>query len=207
MFTRTMVLILGLALAGLAHSPVQEGTPRAGKIKVNPDSKIEYKLLATNKTSTMEKELNESAAQGFVFGGVMGGETAFGGSETVVIMVKDPKKSPHSDVRYKLLATSKTSTIQKELQQAGNEGFEYKGQTVFSTTFGGKEVVVILERDPEATIHAWEYKLLATNKTGTMQKELSEAGAQGYEFVGVTVGGTAFGGSEVVTILRRPITK
>jgi hypothetical protein len=202
-----MALIVGLAFVGWAHSPTQEGTPPAGKIKANPDSKIEYKLLATNKTSTMEKELNEAAAQGFLYGGVMGGDTAFGGSETVVIMVKDPKKSSHSDVRYKLLATSKTSTMQKELQQAGNEGFEYKGQSVFSTTFGGKEVVIILERDPEATIHAWEYKLLATSKTGTMQKELSDAGAQGYEFVGVTVGGTAFGGREVVTILRRPITK
>src|SRR5689334_6731524 len=132
MLTRTMVLILSLVFVGLAHSPAQEGTPPVGKIKANPDSKIEYKLLATNKTSTMEKELNDTAAQGFVYGGVMGGETAFGGSETVVIMVKDPMKSVHSDIRYKLLATSKTSTMQKELQQAGNEGFEYKGQTVFS---------------------------------------------------------------------------
>jgi hypothetical protein len=94
--------------------------------------------------------------------------------------------------------------MQKELQQAGDEGFEYKGQTVFDTTFGGKEVVVILERDPEARVDAWEYKLLATKKTGTMQKELSEAGGQGYQFVGVTVSDTAFGGKEVVAILRRP---
>ena len=48
---------------------------------------------------------------------------------------------------YKLLATNKTSTMQKELQQAGDAGFEYKGQSVFGTTFGGKEVVVILERE------------------------------------------------------------
>lgn len=207
MFTRSIIFILSLACVSLAQNTAQEGVPPSGKIKSTPDSRIEYKLLATNKTSTMEKELNEAAAQGFVYGGVMGGDTAFGGSETVVVMVKDPKKSTSSDVRYKLQATSKTSTMQKELQQAGNEGFEYKGQTVFSTTFGGKEVVVILERDPDAQIHAWEYKLLATSKTGTMQKELSEAGAQGFQFVGVTVGGTAFGGREVVSILRRPITK
>lgn len=49
-----------------------------------------------------------------------------------------------------------------------------------------------------------EYKLLATKKTGTMQKELSDAGAQGFEFVGVTVASTAFAGNEVVCILRRP---
>jgi hypothetical protein len=168
------------------------------------DSRYDYRLLATNKTSTMQKEMNEAAGAGYRFEGVMGGETAFGGSEVVVVMSKDSEASGKTHLDYKLLATSKTSTMQKEMQQAGDAGFEYKGQTVFSSTFGGKEVVVILERNPEAKISQWEYKLLATSKTSTMQKELSEAGAAGYSFVGVTVGGTAFGGKEVVTILRRP---
>lgn len=186
MLVRAALLIFVLSLTGYAQSP------------------IEYKLLATNKTSTMQKEMNEAAASGFRFAGVMGGETSFGGSETVVIMAKDSRQPNGSRFGYKLLATNKTSTMQKELQQAGDEGFEYKGQTVFDTTFGGKEVVVILERDPDAKVDAWEYKLLATKKTGTMQKELSESGGQGFEFVGVTVSDTAFGGREVVCILRRP---
>ena len=45
--------------------------------------------------------------------------------------------------------------------------------------------------------------VLATSKTSTMQKELSEAGDQGFEFVGLTVGKTLMGGDEVVSILRR----
>jgi hypothetical protein len=165
---------------------------------------LEYKLLATNKTSTMDREMNLASGQGFRFGGMMGGHTAFGGSETVVVMYRDPANEQRERFQYRLLATNKTSTMQKELQQAGDSGFEYKGQTVFATTFGGKEVVVILERDREAPIQQWEYKLLATSKTGTMQKELNEAGASGFSFVGVTVGETAAGGNEVVTILRRP---
>jgi len=40
-----------------------------------------------------------------------------------------------------------------------------------------------------------------------MQKELNEAGAEGYIFVGVTVGETLIGGKEVVSILRRPALK
>jgi len=166
-------------------------------------SNCEYKLLATNKTSTMQKELNESAAAGFRFAGVMGGETAFGGSEVVVVMSRDQKTRSNSRFEYRLLATSKTSTMQRELQEAADGGFEYKGQTVFPTTFGGKEVVVILERDPEVRTVRYEYKLLATSKTSTMQKELNEMGGGGFEFVGVTVGQTAFGGKEVVSILRR----
>lgn len=164
---------------------------------------IEYKLLATNKTSTMQKEMNEAADQGFRFGGVMGGETAFGGSEVVVITQK-LAAGDKGRFAYKLLATNKTSTMQKEMQEAGDEGYEYKGQTVFRTTFGGKEVVVILEVDRQSKDRAtYEYRLLATKKTSTMQKELSEAGAQGFQFVGVTVAETSFGGNEVVSILRR----
>jgi hypothetical protein len=168
--------------------------------------KREFRLLATNKTSTMQKEMNEAADAGYRFEGTMGGETSFGGSEVVVIMSRDPS-SQKERYRYKLLATSKTSTMQKELQQAGNAGFEYKGQSVYSSTFGGKEVVVILERDLEANQMQWEYKLLATKKTSTMQKELNEAGAEGFAFVGVTVGETVIGGREVVSILRRPAAK
>lgn len=169
-------------------------------------SQREFRLLATNKTSTMQKEMNEAANAGFHFEGTMGGETSFGGSEVVVIMSRDPA-SPKKQFEYKLLATSKTSTMQKELQQAGNAGFEFKGQSVYSSTFGGKEVVVILERDIDAKPMQWEYKLLATKKTSTMQKELNEAGAEGFTFVGVTVGDTLIGGKEVVSILRRPSLK
>ncbi len=69
----------------------------------------------------MEKELNEAAGSGYVFSSVMGGQSAFGGKEVLVVMVK--KSSGSSPARrYKLLATSKTSTLEKELQEAGQEG-------------------------------------------------------------------------------------
>jgi hypothetical protein len=150
----------------------------------------------------MQKEMNEAARAGFKFEGVMGGETALGGSEVVVVMSKNAGASS-AQYEYRLLATSRTSKMQRELQEAGDTGFEYKGQTVFQTAFGGKEVVVILERTPATRARGYEYKLLATSRTSTMQKELSEASQQGYQFVGLTVGETAFGGKEVVCIMRR----
>ncbi len=99
-------------------------------------------------------------------------------------------------------STPRTSTMQKELQQAADEGFDYCGQTVFQSAFGGKEVSIILERNPAAKKRV-EFKLLATTKTSTMEKELREAGQAGYEFLDVMVGGTAFGGKEVISLLRR----
>jgi hypothetical protein len=133
----------------------------------------------------------------------MGGETSFGGSEVVVVMSRIKGQGINRACQYKLLATSKTSTMQKELQEAGDAGFEYMGQTVFSTAFGGNEVVVILERDPERKPIHYQYKLLATKRTKTMKKELSEAGDAGFEFVGVTVSVSKFGGNEVISILRK----
>ena len=145
-------------------------------------NRIEYKVLSTTKTSTMQKEMQEASEAGFRFAAVMGGSTAMGGSEVVVIMTKEGKAGAYE---YRLLATNKTSTMQKELQEAGDAGFEYKGQTAFKSAFGGKEVVTILEREKDVKASTrYEYRLLATSKTSTMQKELAEAGDQGFEFVG-----------------------
>ena len=165
----------------------------------------DYRVLATNKTSTMQKEMQEAADAGFRFSGAMGGETSFGGSEVVVVMSKPAGKSD-ARYEYRLLATSKTSTMQKEIQEAGDAGFEYRGQTVFKTAFGGKEVVVILERDRTAPKPPRaEYRLLATKRTSSMQKELQEAGDAGFEYVGVTVAETLVGGNELVCILKRAV--
>ena len=164
----------------------------------------DVRVLATSKTSTMEKEMNEAAEAGYRFASVMGGDTAFGGSEVVVLMTRVP--GGPSSFGYRLLATSKTSTMQKEMQEAGDAGFEYRGQTVFESTFGGKEVVVVLERDKTvAQPVRYEYRLLATKKTATLQKEVSAATAAGYAFVGMTVADTAIGGDEIVSILRKRV--
>ena len=165
---------------------------------------FEYRLLATNLTSTMEKELNEASEAGFRLEAVMGGETEFGGSEAVVIMSSRRGEDNAGRYQYRLLATNRTSTMEKEIQEAGEAGYVYVGQTVFNSLFGGNEVAVILERDRDDPDHGpYEYLLLATSRTSTMQRELQGAGANGFTLVGMTVGETAFGGNEVVAILRR----
>ena len=45
-----------------------------------------YKVLATSKTSTMHKEMQQAGEAGFRFMAVMGGETAIGGKEVLVLM-------------------------------------------------------------------------------------------------------------------------
>jgi hypothetical protein len=147
------------------------------------------------------EELNDAAEDGFRFSVFMGGETALGGDEVVAVVVRDAARK--SRVAYKLLATTKTATMQKEVQVAANIGFEYRGQSVFKSCFGGDEVVLVLERDNDLEPRRFDYKLLATSRTATLQKELASAGEAGFDLVGLTVSKTALGGNEVVAITKR----
>jgi hypothetical protein len=167
------------------------------------NGQLDYRILATAKTSTMEQELNYAAQSGYRFSKVMGGKTANGGQEVVIAMQKSASSSAENVSSYKLLATTKTSTMQKELQQWADAGYEYLDQTVFETAFGGKEVVVIMERRGVMPTSTSQYRLLATAKTSTMEKELKDAGKDGFLLVGFTVGATAIGGQELVSILRK----
>ena len=190
---RSMLLLIGLM--------VSVGGPGPTTLAAQVPPGIEYRVLATTKTSTMEKELNEAAEAGFRFRDVMGGITAAGGNEVVGVLSREG--GAKGRFSYRLLATSKTSTMEKEMQGAADTGFEYRGQTVFKSAFGGEEVVVILERDADNQSHKSQYRLVATSKTSTLEKELQQAGAAGYEIMGLTVGKTALGGRELVAVVRR----
>ena len=84
-----------------------------------------FKLLATNRTGTMEEELNEAGAAGYRVVGMQGGETGFGGNQVVVIMALDPEGRRF---RYVLLATSRTGTLESELNELP-PGFSFVGMT------------------------------------------------------------------------------
>jgi hypothetical protein len=160
-----------------------------------------YKVLATSKTSTMQKELEAAGALGYRFVSVMGGETATAGNEVVVLLEKDPDNK--LTYEYRVLAATRTSTLQKELDENGSGGFRMVGQTVFESTFGGKEAAAIIERPSDAKNFKYEYRLVATSKTSTLERELQQAAAEGFIAVNMTVGKTAIGGSELVVIMRR----
>lgn len=150
--------------------------------QVKPDPEQRYMLLATKKTSTMDKELNEAAAQGFRV--LVGSPTS--GTEMAVFMER--VATPPNVYHYKLLATTRTGTMNKELNEAATGGYRLLPRTMISKAgagpFGGIEIVVLLEREPNST-KKYEYKLLATNLTGTLQKEVTEAIAAGYVLAGM----------------------
>lgn len=144
------------------------------------EQKIEYKLLATTRTKTMQKELNQVSAQGFRI--LVGSPTS--GSEMALFLQRDGTgENPYT---YKLLATTRTRTMQKELNQTADAGFRLLPQTMIAKAqlFGGVEIVLIMEKPPEVT-QTYEYKLLATSRTSTLQKEVNEAQEAGFVIVGM----------------------
>jgi len=164
---------------------------------------FDYRLLATNRTSTMQKEMNEAAAAGYAYSNFVGGETSFGGHEVVVVMVK-PVSGPAAAPReYRLLSDSSPSKLQKEMQAAGQDGFEYKGSTVFRPVAALRGSLVGMERSPETASKKFSYELRATARTSSMQKELQDAGQAGFSLLGVTFGESTIGVSQVVAILGK----
>ncbi len=131
----------------------------------------EYRVLKTTKVSTMEKEMNQLAKQGFEF------HLASIGSTT---LMSRPLKANTQRYDYKLLATRKSGTMQKELTETGKVGYIYR-----STATGLGGVVSVMERElnPETMNRRFEYKFLGTTLEDTTQKELNEALAAGYTFL------------------------
>jgi hypothetical protein len=83
--------------------------------------KYEYKLLATQRTGTMQKELTEMGAQGYQF---LGTSTGAGG--LVSVMEREVGESARgSQYEYKFLATTLEGTTQKELSEALAGGYKF----------------------------------------------------------------------------------
>lgn len=141
---------------------------------------LQYKLLATTRTSTMQKEINEAAAQGYRI--VVGSPTS--GSEMALFLSREG--TVEEPYQYKLLATTRTGTMQKEMNEAADAGFRLIPSTMIAKKqlLGGIEVVMILERAPKVK-KQYEYKLLATSRTSTLQKEVTEAKEAGFIVVGM----------------------
>ncbi len=165
-------------LAALLLTGLLSATDVMGEIKVDPGQK--YLLLATQKTSTMQKELAEAAGMGFR---VLAGSPTSG--TEMAIFLERVTEQP-SVFEYLLLATTRTGTMNKELNREGAKGFRLLPSTLIAKEqmFGGVEIVALLEKEPNST-KTYEYRLLATTLTSTLQKEVGEARQAGFELVGM----------------------
>jgi hypothetical protein len=149
-----------------------------GKLKIDTENR--YLLLSTVKTSTMQKELDEAAGQGFR---IITAASSCGQSEMVLFLERVTQ--PPDTYKYRLLATTRTSTMEKELNQAAQEGFRLLPRTMTAKEgFLSTEIVSVLEQAPKSS-KRYQYQLLATNRTPTLQKEVARSEADGFVLVGL----------------------
>ena len=131
---KIQVLIFALAL-GLAAFPAFAQS-KAGD---NP----QYKLLATRRTSTMQKEIDEVSAQGYRI--LVGSPT----SSTEMAVFLSREGTVENQFKYKLLATARTGTMQKELNDMAADGYRLIPSTMIAKSgMISLEIVMILEKPP-----------------------------------------------------------
>ena len=70
-----LALLVTLSLAAPVCLPAQEPAAPAQKQDAAADTQYEYRLLATNRTTTMEKEMKEAAEAGYRFEKAISGPT------------------------------------------------------------------------------------------------------------------------------------
>jgi hypothetical protein len=159
-----------------------------------------YRLVTGIRAAALQREMQEAADHGFRFAAVSGDATTSAGKQVVVVMHKDAL--PASTREYRVVATTGDSDA-NELQQAADAGFVYLAQTVFTGPGHFREVAVLLERDPATRPARFRYRVLATRRISTMQRELQQATDDGYEIAGLTVGSSFIGLNDIVAVLQK----
>ncbi|MET0624468.1 MAG: hypothetical protein ABW250_15915 [Pyrinomonadaceae bacterium] len=150
---------------------------KRAKLRIEPGQR--YLMLSTQKTSTMQKELDEAAAQGF--------RVAFGSptSTTEMALLMERVAEPSAPYSYRLLATTKISTMRKELNEAAAEGYRLLPRTMISKdSFLTMEIIMLVEKAPNSDTR-YEYRLYATTSEKKMRAEVEKAEAEGFRLAGM----------------------
>jgi hypothetical protein len=181
LISKTVVVVLVLACACLSAM--------AQNLKV--DSEETQLLLAASSTLTLQKELDQAGALGFHV--VMG--TTRGNTELVVLLERDLKAK--EKFQSHLIATNATGTFQKEVTEYALQGYRVVPQSFLNKPAGlGNEIVVVMERTVNPA-KRYEYKLVSTQQTSTLESEWRAATRLGYKNVGSVARG------EVMLLMER----
>jgi hypothetical protein len=159
----------------------------AAALPAEAQERDRYLLLAATRTGTMQNEINQAAERGYRV--VAASRTE--GSEVVVVLERTD-----TSYRYRLVATTRTGTLQKELVEGAEAGYRVVPRAVTTKRpVGGVldsmknsrnegELVIIMEKAPDPA-PGLTYRVLATERTGTLQKEMSDTAESGFELIAI----------------------
>ena len=177
-------LLLILALATFAQA--QTAASNLPELK----SGQEFKIVSTTKTSTFEQELQAAASQGFRLARLT---KAFGDLGMHGLLSRVPfavNPADKASYEYKVLATTRLATMDKELEAAAAEGYEFRGISTQSklVPFSSGETLIVMERPVGETKRRFYYRLVTAQEKKTVQEELDEAVSASYTPVELILG-------------------
>jgi hypothetical protein len=191
-------------------------SPIASAASAKGPAEPRFLLLQTTKTGTLQKELDDAAKRGF---------KVLDASDDELAVFLEKTAQPPDTYEYLVIATTKTSSMEKEVNQAAARGFHVLPQTLSGIdkklfgAFGGTvqtENVVLMEKSPGDATPRSQYKLLATQRVSTLQKELTAASEDGWALCGAGFTSAARKGGllsgvistgERLVFLERPVMK
>src|SRR3954451_7359006 len=159
----------------LAFSTISVAQDKARMEKVKLDDDQNYLVLSTKRIQTMEGELDEAAAKGFRV--MYGAPTEQWDMAVLLQRVQESGKAPYG---YKVLATSRIKTMEKELNESAKQGYQLLPRTIiFKQGFLTAELVMLMERAPESG-KIYEYKMVTGGKETKLHRKIDEAMSQGF---------------------------
>ena len=178
---RKPFLALALLLT-LATSAASQDQSKTDRVPIDPDQS--YLVLSTKRIQTIEKELDEVAAKGFRV--LYGAPTQQFDMALLLKRVQDAGQDPYS---YKVLATTRIKTMEKEMNEAASQGYRLLPRTIiFKQGLFTAELVMLMEREPKAN-KSYVYKLITAGKETKLHKKIDESIAQGFSPVTmITIG-------------------
>ena len=122
------VVLLVSVLTLLSLAPMAEAQVAAPQIleKVFDPEPIEYLLLATAQTATLQDEIAEAATQGYRLTSVIGTD-----GEAIVVMQRAPGQADPTH-EYVVLGTKRVGTMEEEFLAAAANGFQLVGQSHYN---------------------------------------------------------------------------
>lgn len=170
---KRMIAALAL-LVSLSALTAAQDKDKTGKLIIDDDQN--FLILSTKRIQTMEKELDDAASRGFRV--LYGAPTAQYDMALLMTRVQAEGAEPY---RYRVLATSRNKTMEKELNEAAREGYRLLPRTiVYKQGFFTAEMVMVMERAPNSG-KGYEYKLVTATKETKLHKKIDEAGAGGFQ--------------------------
>lgn len=133
-------------------------------------SGFDYRIIAAARTSAIERDINQAAAEGFRV-------RSSGFGHLTVVMARERDSTPEP-ADYRVIAMLRVPTAVKELQTAGADGF-----SIATMSENDREGVFVLRRTPGSP-ERFEYELPRLTEE-TANQVLSDAQAKGYRTRGL----------------------